>query len=160
MGEHAEAALQAIHTFLTPGDVCPVLPFPARNPRRGDDLLLEHQVTLLDAFRVSPGNIIYASETNPFDLYRTLSRLQEDLGYALRELAPTTLALSTHSSKLLSIGAMLAAYEHQLPIVAAPAADHDVADVDFSALSVGNQVACVWLAGEPYRMQAETRDED
>ncbi|MEO7571257.1 MAG: hypothetical protein ABIX10_02360 [Acidimicrobiales bacterium] len=151
VGEHAGPALQAIHDFLAPGDVCPILPFPARNPRRADNLLLEHQVVLLDAFRVTPGNLIYADERNPFDLYRTLSRLQEDFREALKALEPTTLALSTHSSKLLSLGALLAAYEHQLPIVAAPAVDYEVADVDLTALGVGNQVTCAWLTGVPYQ---------
>lgn len=150
VGENAGPALQAIHDFLDPGDVCPILPFPARNPRRSDNLLLEHQVVLLDAFRVTPGNLIYADERNPFDLYRTLSRLQADYRHALRALQPTTVALSTHSSKLLSIGALLAAYEHKLPIVAAPAVDYEVADVDLSAIGAGNQVTSAWLAGVPY----------
>jgi hypothetical protein len=150
LGEHAGPALRAIHDFLTPGDVCPVLPFPARNPRRADNLLLEHQVELLDAFRVTPGNLIYADERNPFDLYRTLSRLQEDFRHALRALEPTTLVLSTHSSKLLSLGALVAAYEHELPIVAAPAIDYEMPDVDLSALGARNQITCTWLTGEPY----------
>jgi hypothetical protein len=152
LGEQSGPALQAIHSFLAPGDVCPVLPFPARNPRRADNLLLEYQVELLDAFLVTPGNLIYADERNPFDLYRTLSRLQNDYRHALRALEPTTVALSTHSSKLLSLGALLAAYEHGLPIVAAPALDYDLLDVDFTALSASNVVACTWLTGEPYRV--------
>lgn len=151
IGEHVGPALQAIHDFLNPGDVCPILPFPARNPRRADNLLLEHQVVLLDAFRVTPGNLIYADERNPFDLYRTLSRLQEDYRHALKALEPTTVALSTHSSKLLSLGALLAAYEHELPIVAAAAVDYEFADVDLSALAAGNQLTCAWLTGIPYR---------
>jgi hypothetical protein len=150
LGEHAVPALQAIHDFLAPDDVCPVLPFPARDPRRADNLLLEHQLVLMDSFRVSPGNLIYADERNPFDLYRTLSRLQADFKHALKALEPTTVALSTHTSKLLSIGALLAAYEHALPIVAAPAVDYEVADVDFSALGAGNLVTSTWLAGAPY----------
>jgi hypothetical protein len=151
IGEHAGPALQAIHDFLGPGDVCPILPFPARNPRRADNLMLEHQVLLLDAFRVTPGNLIYADERNPFDLYRTLSRLQEDFRQALAVLAPTTLALSAHSSKLLSLGTLLAAYEHTLPIVAAPAIDYEISDVDLVALALGNQLTCTWLTGVPYQ---------
>lgn len=151
LGEQSGPALRAIHAFLDPGDVCPVLPFPARHPRRADNLLLEHQVDLLDAFRVTPGNVIYADERNPFDLYRTLSQLQEDYLHALRALEPTTVVLSTHSSKLLSLGALLAAYEHRLPIVAAPALDYEIADVDFVSLSASNTIACLWLTGDPYR---------
>jgi hypothetical protein len=151
LGEHAAPALQAIHDFLAPADVCPILPFPARNPRRADNLLLEHQVVLLDSFRVTPGDLIYADERNPFDLYRTLARLQADLQQALKVLGPVTLVLSTHSSKLLSLGALLAAYEYGLPIVAAPAIDYEVGEVDLSALAAGNRVTCAWLAGVPYQ---------
>ena len=150
IGERAGPALQAIHDLLQPGDVCPVLPFPARNPRRGDDLVLEHQVVLLDAFRVNPGNLIYADERNPFDLYRTLGRLHHGFQHALRLLQPTTLVLSTHTSKLLSIGVLLAAYEYALPLVAAPAIDYELADVDLTAFSLSNQLACAWITGTPY----------
>jgi hypothetical protein len=150
MGESSGPALQAIHDLLQPGDVCPVLPFPARNPRRGDDLVLNHQVVLLDAFRVNPGNLIYADERNPFDLYRTLGRLHQGVQHALRLLQPTTLVLSTHTSKLLSIGVLLAAYEHDLPLVAAPALDYELAQVDLTASSLSNQLACAWITGTPY----------
>jgi hypothetical protein len=150
LGERAGPALQAIHNLLAPGDVCPVLPFPARNPRRGDELVLEHQVVLFDEFRVNPGSIIYADERNPFDLYRTLSRLQSDFGHALAELQASTVVLSTHTSKLLSLGVLLAAFEHELPIVAAPAIDYELADVDLVALGASNALTCVWLAGSPY----------
>lgn len=151
VGERAAPALQAIHALLAPGDVCPVLPFPARNPRRGDDIVLEHQVVLFDEFQVNPGNVIYADERNPFDLYRALSRLQADFAHALAQLQPSTVVLSTHTSKLLSLGVLLAAYEHDLPIVAAPAVDYELVDVDLDALSSSNSVTCVWLGGEPYR---------
>jgi hypothetical protein len=150
IGEGAGPALQAIHDLLAPGDICPVLPFPSRNPRRGDDLLLEHQVVLLDEFLVNPGNLIYADERNPFDLYRTLSRLQQDFQHALTQLQPATVALSTHTSKLLSLGVLLAAYEHDLPIVAAPAVDYELADVDLEALSAMNTLTSAWLSGVPY----------
>ena len=151
VGEHSGPALRAIHEFLEPDDVCPILPFPARDPRRADNLLLELQIELLDMFRVTPGNLIYADERNPFDLYRTLTRLQQKYIYALKVLGPTTVALSTHSSKLLSLGALLAAYEYSLPVVAAPGLDYELEDGELTALEVTNQVACAWLTGVPYR---------
>lgn len=150
IGEDVGAALVAVHDFLAPDDVFPVLPFPSRDPRRADNLLLQHQVEMLDAFQVEPANIIYADERNPFDLYRTLSRLQEKFRLALDGLDSTTLALSTHSSKLLSLGLLLAAYEHDLPIVSAPPIDYELGDVDLSQLASGHQVVCAWLAGVPY----------
>ena len=150
IGEHASPALRAIHSFLDPADTCPVLPFPARHPRRADELLLEHHLEIIDSFQVTEGNLIFADERNPFDLYRILARLQSDYRRALEPLAPVSLALSTHSSKLLSLGALLAAYEFGLPVVAAPASGYDVSTHDFSTLSAANRVACTWLAGEPF----------
>lgn len=150
LGERSGPSLQAIHNLLAPGDVCPILPFPSRDPRRGDKIVLEHQVILFDEFRVNPSHIIYADERNPFDLYRTLSRLHADFQHALASLQPSTVVLSSHSSKLLSIGVLLAAYEHELPIVSAPAIDYELADVDWMTLGGANALTCVWVAGLPY----------
>lgn len=150
VGEGVGAALSAVHDFLGPDDVFPVLPFPSRHPRRADNLLLEHQVELLDAFQVVPANIIYADERNPFDLYRTLSRLHEKFRLALDGLDSTTLVLSSHSSKLLSLGVLLAAYEHGLPIVSAPPIDYELDNVDLTDLASGHELVCAWLSGVPY----------
>ena len=150
VGENAGPALVAIHEFLTPDDVFPILPFPARNPRRGDQLLLEHQVELLDGFGVGAENIIFADEHNPFDLYRTLSRLESDLRLALDGLGRTTLAVSTHASKVLSLGVLLAAYERQLPIVAAPPLDYELMNIELAPVAAHHQVSTAWLAGLPY----------
>ena len=150
VGENASPALSAIRDFLRPDDVFPVLPFPSRDPRRADALLLEYQVELLDAFRVDPGNIIYADERNPFDLYRTLSRLQANLRLAFGGLDSTTLAVSTHSSKLLSLGVLLAAYENELPVIAAPPMDYEMGDINLGELTAGHRLTSAWLAGVPY----------
>ena len=151
VGEKCGTALQAVHNLVRPAETCPVLPFPARNPRRADDLILEHQRELIDEFQVSPGNVIYADERNPFDLYRALSTLHQEYQDALGMLGPFTLALSSHSSKLLSVGVLLAAYERKLPIIAAPGTDYEIAgEVDLVELSQNNELACIWLCGEPY----------
>lgn len=152
IGEACGPALQAIHSFLGPEDTCPVLPFPARDPRRSDSLLLEHQREIFEEFQVTPSNVIYADESNPFDLYRTLSRMQEDYIHALAPLAPVTIVLSSHSSKLLSLGVLLAAYEHDLPVAAAPCEGYMIeGSADLSELAEQNRLSCVWLAGTPYK---------
>jgi hypothetical protein len=48
LGEHQEPYIRSIFDFLAPNEVCPVLPFPARNPRRGDDLLVELRSLIAD----------------------------------------------------------------------------------------------------------------
>lgn len=151
LGENSEPALRAIHEWLKPDDVCPVLPFPAHDPRRGDALVLNYQTVLFDAFKVSPTNFIFADERNPFDLYRTLGRLREDYVNSLRPLGATTLVVSTHSSKLLSVGALLSAVELDLPVLSAPPTDYAFAPVDLQAAIENNRLACAWLTGQPYQ---------
>lgn len=151
IGEACGPALDAVHELLAPADTTPVLPFPSRDPRRADRLVLAHQVELFDKFQVSTSNIIYANESNPFDLYRTLRRVSRGYRYALGPLGDTTVAISAHSSKLLSLGAVLAAYEDRLPIVAAQARDYVIdANADLDVLSADNHLISTWLAGEPF----------
>ena len=41
LGEHQGPYIHSIFEYLDPDETCPVLPFPATNPRRGDNLLIE-----------------------------------------------------------------------------------------------------------------------
>lgn len=151
LGEGALAQLETLQQALVPDEVCPVLPFPARNPRRADDLLVELRGFLIDALDVEPGNYIYADESNPFDLYRGLSRLHERYREALRPLGDAAIVLSIHSSKTLSLGALLAAYEHEMPVLNASAERHyqfDPADVGAELLAE-TELATLWLSGTP-----------
>lgn len=151
VGERATAALRAVHALLEPEEVCPILPFPARHPRRSDSILLEHQSVLFDEFQVTSSNIVFADERNPFDLYRTLCRLDRDYKAALEPLGPPSIELSSHSSKLLSLGVLLAAIEHEMPLAAAVSGEYEVADgANLADLSASNRLYCLWLAGEPY----------
>jgi hypothetical protein len=150
LGENSAPSLDVIHNFLSPADICPILPFPAIDPRRADNLLLELKTTLLDGFRVTPGDLIYADERNPFDLYRTLCRLQSQTEMALSSLGSATVALSTHSSKVLSLGALLAAVELELPVIQSPSTDYEI---DLDALPADpdqSELICAWLTGVPY----------
>ena len=149
IGERSGRALEAIHSYLLPDDVFPILPFPSTDPRRGDNLLLEHQTELIDTFEVSLSNIIYADERNPFDLYRTLSRLQANLRFSLERLGPTVLAVSAHSSKALSLGVLLAAYEHGLPIVTAPPGDYELLNMGPDHSWQDHRLTTAWLTGLP-----------
>lgn len=150
LGEGSGAQLELLRQRLTPDEVCPALPFPAKNPRRADQLVLEHRELLFDRLEAEAGNFIYADERNPFDLYRALSRLDERYRRALAPLGESQLVLSTHSSKTLSLGVLLAAYERGLPVVSAGpqrhAFDPESRDQSYDA----PQVAGLWITGEPY----------
>ncbi|MGA2917605.1 hypothetical protein [Methanoregula sp.] len=111
LGEQRKEHLKGILKKVTPDEIWPVLPSPSIDPRRGDNLLLEYRDFLFDQENVEPRNIIYASEKNPFDLYRQIHRIIHYNNEALRPLGGCKVAISPLSSKLLSIGALLAVYE-------------------------------------------------
>ena len=154
LGPDVAPHLEAIHERLRPTEICPVLPFPARNPRRGDDLLLEYHRLLVDTFEIEFGNYIYADESNPFDLYRTLCRLHWRYRDSLRPLGISTVVLSTHASKTLSMGVLLAAYEKSLPVIAAGPARHFIRNEQAAyGLADHDVLTCLWLHGEPYKYE-------
>jgi hypothetical protein len=64
LGEGQAARLERIRAELDPDEICPTIPFPSRDPRRGDRLIEEYRQLLFDDFRVEPTNILYASEYN------------------------------------------------------------------------------------------------
>lgn len=150
IGERAGAQLAAIRQHLDPREVCPVLPFPARDPRRADRLFLEHRELLVDTLEVEPANFIYADERNPFDLYRGLSQLHARYGHALRPLGASRIVTSVHASKMLSLGALLAAFEHRLSVLHVETVDYSIEDVEAVKESLAeNRLACLWLSGTP-----------
>jgi hypothetical protein len=96
--------------------ICPVLPFPARNPRRADDLLTEYQNELVNEWAVDPRDIVYASERNPLDCYRTLSTLKQRFDRTMKGTYEPRMVLSPLGSKVLAAGAMMAAIEHGMSV--------------------------------------------
>jgi hypothetical protein len=103
--------LDLIYELVGPDEIFPVLPFPAKNPRKSDELLIEYRELFFDDWGIEPGNIIYASEGNPFDVYRQILKTTKYYNKVLYPLGGCKTIVSAMSSKLLSIGALLAAYE-------------------------------------------------
>jgi len=150
LGEFASSRVKALHEELAPDETCPVLPWPARDPRRGDRLMLEYRRLLFDEIRLEPRNVIYAAERNPFDLYRTLGALRERYVTSLSPLGPVSMVLSSHSSKLLSVGVLLTAYEHNLIVQHVSPGAYGLHGGD-SEVHSHDEVYDLWLTGQPYR---------
>lgn len=150
LGERAQARVETIYDELEPDETCPVLPWPATDPRRADRLVLEYRQLLFDRIRLEPRNLIYAAERNPFDLYRTLSALQRRYIDALSPLGPVAVILSSHSSKLLSLGVLLTAYENGLEVQHVSPGKYSL-DLDFTSSSSSSDIYDLWLTGLPYR---------
>jgi hypothetical protein len=150
LGERAVARVSRLHEELEPSETCPVLPWPAADPRRGDRLMLEYRQLLFEDIRLEPRNVIHAAERNPFDLYRTIGRLHERYRESLSPLGPVAMVLSSHSSKLLSLGVLLTAYEHGLEVQHVSPGTYGLHD-GAEALRKHDEIFDLWLTGEPYR---------
>jgi len=112
-----KAALTTISLAI--GDcykICPVLPFPARDPRRADALIGEYENELVNEWQVDPRDIVYVSERNPLDSYRTISTLKERYDRTMEGTYEPHMILSPIGSKVMAAGALMAAIEHDLTV--------------------------------------------
>ena len=111
LGEGQKIQLELISEYIASNEICPVIPSPSIILRRGDDLILEYGDFLFQNLRIESTNIIYASELNPFETYRQISKTISNYQNALEPLGGCKVAISALSSKLMSMGAFLVAYE-------------------------------------------------
>lgn len=72
---------------------------------------MEYQNLLFDQLRIEPRNIIYASEFNPFDVYREVRGTAIHYHKVLGLVGGCRVALSAMCSKVMSLGILLVAYE-------------------------------------------------
>ena len=111
LGEGKRTEFDRIQDRVKPDEICPMLPSPARNPRRADDIVIEYQIPLFDELHFDARNFLYASEHNPYEVYRQLRRTVLRYVKVFTILGGCRVAISPLSSKLMSLGALLAAYE-------------------------------------------------
>lgn len=99
-----------------PGDaeICPVIPHPSRDLRRAERLLIEYKPLLFDKLQIPVSNVLYVSESNPFETYRQLLGAMERYRKSLTILGGCRLAVTPLSSKLVTLGAGLACFEMRL----------------------------------------------
>jgi hypothetical protein len=143
--------LELIYDELKPDDVVPVLPFPAHDPRLGDRLI-EHYAEDFDGrWGVDARSIVYADEYSPLDFYRTVLRIDDGRHPVFASTGGDLVVLSPIGSKVLALGAMMAASERDLPVLYVEALSYS------SSLSDGltseysfEDLVHVWLSGEAY----------
>lgn len=93
-------------------EVCPVLPHPSRNPRRGDQLLVEYRQQLFNSRSgTQVSNVMYAHESHPFEAYRQLRRAIDRYRISLGLLGGCRILVTPLSSKLMTIACGLACFE-------------------------------------------------
>lgn len=148
LGEGAHSQLRTIGNHRDWTLIHPILPFPSRNPRRGDELVTSYHDLIFDEWQVEPGDFIYADEQNPFDVYRTLSNMALSVRTSLGPIGTPQMMISSHSSKLLSLGGLLAAFEMRLGVIHVQPTGYLVDPATPQELQ--GDIYEVWLTGEPY----------
>jgi hypothetical protein len=156
LGEGQHVQLARINELVHPDEVCPVVPSPAMNPRRADGLVQSYRSLLFDELRVDPGNFIYASEANPFEAYRQIRLAIMHYAEALKPLGGCRSVVTSVSSKLLSIAALLAVYElkagkYDVGIAQVESDGYRIVDESVFEASIPQTTPCaLWLSGELY----------
>ena len=152
LGENQAQQLIRMVNKIDPNEICPMLPMPSVDPRRGDNLLTEYREILFDRLRVDPKNYIYVAEQNPFEVYREIFRTVQHYKKSLETLGGCQIAISASSSKLLSIGALLAAYELKnqgVGIINIETYGYQIDD-DIESLLDKTELFTIWISGECY----------
>ncbi|HEY5592592.1 MAG TPA: hypothetical protein VIK55_16450 [Paludibacter sp.] len=158
IGEGQTKQYDKIRKDIDPAEICPVLPFPSKDLKRADRLIIEYQDLLFNDESFDPKNIIYAHEENPFQVYRLMRRAILRYHESLSILSGCKIIVSVFSSKLLTIGAFLAVYEAKANGKNAGIKhveslghllDTDAENVLDDILKKNNLVE-IWVAGNPY----------
>ena len=154
LGEGKIGHFERIYDLVVPDEIAPILPFPCANPRRTDELILEYRSYLFDRLRIEPTNFIYVPERNPFGVYREIRSAIIHYTDALQAIGRTKFVISALSSKLLSLGALLAAYDlkqadYPVGIAHVNSGGYKIHSGPLPQTSAEDLFE-VWIAGEPY----------
>ena len=146
------AAFERLYDFIDPHETCPILPFPASNPRIGDVLAEEYLMSELETptpWSVDTRDIVYADEGDPLDLYRTILRLDDLRKPVFAETGGSMLVLSPLGSKVMALGALMAALERDLPVVYLESISYELEATAPEGIEQSNLIH-IWLEGDVY----------
>lgn len=135
--------------------ICPVLPFPARDPRRADDLISEFENELVNEWEVDPRDLFYVSEWNPLDSYRSISLLKSRYDQTVKGTFEPQMILSPVGSKVMAAGALMAAIEHDLTVMYIETVQYELKGEQANDSTEDDQMVHVLLSGPAYRGYGE-----
>lgn len=155
LGEDKLEHLEKAHAHIQPNEICPILPFPSKNPRRSDSLIIDYHQLLFDKLSIEPQNLMYVPEQNPFEAYVRLINAIKNYNTSLKALNGCKAVISSFSSKLLSIGTLLAAYELKndigVGVLNVDSQGYEIEDIsELYKLKDESELFLIWLTGEPY----------
>lgn len=151
LAEGQKRALTTIGTAVSECyKICPVLPFPARDPRRADDLIGEFENELVNEWAVDPRDLVYVSEWNPLDSYRSISLLKSRYDKTVEGTFEPHMILSPVGSKVMAAGALMAAIEHDLTVQYIETVRYELNGDQTQDLADNDQMVHVLLSGPAY----------
>jgi hypothetical protein len=149
LAHNRRGALERIKASLTDVyKVCPILPFPARDPRRADLLIEEFGEEIREDWAVDSRDFMYVSERNPLDSFRSIEMLKKRYDKTMAQIYDPQLILSPVGSKVMAAGAMMAAIKYDLTVQYVEVLRYEI---DASAdKSPKMDIVHVWLDGPIY----------
>lgn len=110
LGPDDATAFKIIDNYLKPIEICPVVPFPSKDIRRGEKILRSCGEVLFRERNVEKRNIIYVPENYPLWVYQKLydTVLYYEKAFHIDQSRVIKYAFSSQSSKLIDIGVLLA----------------------------------------------------
>ncbi len=149
--QNRKGDLQRIFDIVRPDETCPILPFPATDPKAADKLAIDFISEIESTWEVDTRNIVFADEQNPLDLYRTILRIDDERKPVFANLGGSSLVLSPVGSKMLAIGALMAALERNFPVYYVEAIGYYVDWTCGEIVGKSHQMMRhVWLCGDAY----------
>ena len=155
LGEDKVEHLDKAYEHIRPNEICPVLPFPSKNPRRSDTLIKDYHQLLFDKLNIEPQNIMYVPEQNPFEAYISLTKAICNYNESLVSLDGCKAVISTFSSKLLSIGTLITAYDLigkiGVGVLNVDSQGYEIESFEsLKKIKEESELFVIWLTGEPY----------
>ncbi|ODA96357.1 hypothetical protein BFX40_28195 [Mesorhizobium sp. SEMIA 3007] len=160
LGENRLAQVSKVESNIPEwAEICPVLPHPSRDPRRGDKLLTEYDNAFFVKRQTPLSNIIYVHEGHPFEVYRQLLEAMLRFRNTLAVIGGSRLVVTPLASKLITVGSALACFEMKMRSVdttsgvAIPYAEPKryIADVD-ALRSSKPDLSVLVLSGDPFQV--------
>jgi hypothetical protein len=139
---------EALYSFISPTDVCPVLPFPGISAKRVDELAYEYRDEM-QTWNTELQNMFLASESHPLDLYNTVHRIHISREELFRDIYNTFTVLSPLGTKVSTIGGMLAAMDLDLPVAYVETAGYQSLS-DLPSSDNDGKLVHVWVDGPVY----------
>jgi hypothetical protein len=117
LGENRVSQFEKVMESVIPesAEICPIVPHPSSDPRRGDRLIVEYRRPLFESRQTPTSNILHAHESHPFEAYRQLLLAMRHYCNSLSILGGCRLVVTPLASKLITLGTGLACFEMKPP---------------------------------------------